>query len=216
MNIADKNAADRSFSRLRKAIYDMDFENDGYNAYKKGKITTKDMCYTAMFAMIIAVCSWISIPMTVPFTLQTFGVFAALGVLGGKKGTAAVIVYVLLGVVGLPVFAGFKLGIGALLGTTGGYIIGFVLSGIAYWAITNRFGTKLTVTVIAMAVGLIVCYAFGTAWFMFVYTRSRGAVTLWSALGRCVFPFIIPDAVKIALAVFVSEKAGKYASLKKA
>lgn len=194
----------------------MDFENDVYNDDKKVKFTVRDMCFIAMFAVIIAVCSWISVPLTVPITLQTFGVFAALGVLGGKKGTIAVIVYVLLGTVGLPVFAGFKLGIGTLLGTTGGYIIGFVLSGIVYWAITDKFGTKLAVTVIAMALGLLVCYAFGTAWFMLVYTRSKGAVTLWSALGWCVFPFIIPDAIKIALAILVSERVGKYAALKKA
>lgn len=194
----------------------MEFENDVYNDDKKVKFTVRDMCFIAMFAVIIAVCSWISVPLTVPITLQTFGVFAALGVLGGKKGTIAVIVYVLLGAVGLPVFAGFKLGIGTLLGTTGGYIIGFVLSGIVYWAITDKFGTKLAVTVIAMALGLLVCYAFGTAWFMIVYTRSKGAVTLWSALGWCVFPFIIPDAIKIALAILVSERVGKYAALKKA
>ena len=194
----------------------MDFENDVYNDDKKEKFTVRDMCFIAMFAVIIAVCSWISVPLTVPITLQTFGVFAALGVLGGKKGTIAVIVYVLLGAVGLPVFAGFKLGIGTLLGTTGGYIIGFVLSGIVYWAITDKFGTKLAVTVIAMALGLLVCYAFGTAWFMIVYTGSKGTVTLWSALGWCVFPFIIPDAIKIALAILVSERVGKYAALKKA
>ncbi len=194
----------------------MDFENDVYNDDKKVKFTVRDMCFIAMFAVIIAVCSWISVPLTVPITLQTFGVFAALGVLGGKKGTIAVIVYVLLGAVGLPVFAGFKLGIGTLLGTTGGYIIGFVLSGIVYWAITDKFGTKLAVTVIAMALGLLVCYAFGTAWFMIVYTGSKGTVTLWSALGWCVFPFIIPDAIKIALAILVSERVGKYAALKKA
>lgn len=194
----------------------MDFENDVYNDDKKVKFTVRDMCFIAMFAVIIAVCSWISVPLTVPITLQTFGVFAALGVLGGKKGTIAVIVYVLLGAVGLPVFAGFKLGIGTLLGTTGGYIIGFVLSGIVYWAITDKFGTKLAVTVIAMALGLLVCYAFGTAWFMIVYTGSKGTVTLWSALGWCVFPFIIPDAIKIALAILVSERVGKYAALKRA
>ena len=194
----------------------MEFENDVYNDDKKVKFTVRDMCFIAMFAVIIAVCSWISVPLTVPITLQTFGVFAALGVLGGKKGTIAVIVYVLLGAVGLPVFAGFKLGIGTLLGTTGGYIIGFVLSGIVYWAITDKFGIKLAVTVIAMALGLLVCYAFGTAWFMIVYTRSKGAVTLWSALGWCVFPFIIPDAIKIALAILVSERVGKYAALKRA
>ncbi len=76
---------------------------------------TYDLVYIAVFAVVMAVCSWISIPAQVPFTLQTFGVFMAVGVLGGKRGTMAVLVYVLLGAVGVPVFAGFSGGIGALL-----------------------------------------------------------------------------------------------------
>ena len=92
------------------------------------KMQTLDMAYIGLFAVVIAICSWISIPTVVPFTLQTFAVFLAVAVLGGKRGTLAVIVYVLLGAVGLPVFSGFKGGIGVLLNTTGGYIIGFVFS----------------------------------------------------------------------------------------
>ena len=69
---------------------------------------TYDLVYIAVFAVVMAVCSWISIPAQVPFTLQTFGVFMAVGVLGGKRGTMAVLVYVLLGAVGVPVFAGFS------------------------------------------------------------------------------------------------------------
>lgn len=72
-----------------------------------GRSKTYDLVYIAVFAVVMAVCSWISIPAQVPFTLQTFGVFMAVGVLGGKRGTLAVLVYVLLGAVGVPVFAGF-------------------------------------------------------------------------------------------------------------
>lgn len=89
---------------------------------------TYDMVYIAVFAVIMAICSWISIPAQVPFTLQTFGVFVAVGVLGGKRGTLAVLVYILLGALGIPVFAGFQGGMGILLGTTGGYIVGFLFS----------------------------------------------------------------------------------------
>ena len=78
-----------------------------------GRSKTYDLVYIAVFAVVMAVCSWISIPAQVPFTLQTFGVFMAVGVLGGKRGTLAVLVYVLLGAVGVPVFAGFSGGIGA-------------------------------------------------------------------------------------------------------
>ena len=124
----------------------------------------------------------------------------AVGVLGGKRGTLAVLVYVLLGAVGVPVFAGFSGGIGALLGNAGGYIIGFIFSALVMWAIEHVFGRKPVVQIISMIVGLIVCYAFGTAWFMFAYTRSTGPVGLMAVLGWCVFPFIIPDLIKIALA----------------
>lgn len=167
----------------------------------KSKWSAKDMAYVAIMAVVIAICSWISIPTTVPFTLQTFAVFLAVGVLGGRRGTFAVLVFILLGAVGVPVFAGFQGGIGVLLGTTGGYIIGFLLSALLYWAMTRALGEKTPVMVAAMVLGLIVCYAFGTAWFMIVYARNSGAIGLGTALGWCVFPFVIPDLVKIALAV---------------
>ena len=161
-------------------------------------------------AVIIAVCSWISIPTTVPFTLQTFGVFMAVGLLGGKKGTISVLVYILLGAVGVPVFAGFSGGIGVLFGTTGGYIVGFLLSGLVYWAMTAAFGEKLPIMIIAMVIGLLVCYAFGTAWFMIVYAKNTEPIGLMTALGWCVFPFIIPDCIKIALAVVLTKQLKKY------
>ena len=85
---------------------------------------TRDMALCALFAALLAVCAWLVIPIgDVPFTLQTFGVFAALGLLGGKRGTIAIAVYLLLGAVGAPVFAGFKGGPGALFGATGGCLL---------------------------------------------------------------------------------------------
>lgn len=168
------------------------------------------MVYIAIFAVLMAVCSWISIPTTVPFTLQTFGVFIAVGILGGKRGTLAVLVYILLGAVGVPVFAGFQGGIGAIAGTTGGYIVGFLFSALVMWAIEKLFGRKPVVQIISMVVGLAVCYAFGTVWFMVVYGRTVGAVGLGAVLGWCVIPFIIPDLVKIALAFGLSRKLRQY------
>ena len=94
---------------------------------------TMDLAYVAVCAALMAVCSWISIPATVPFTLQTFAVFCSLGLLGGRRGTAAILVYLLLGALGVPVFAGFSGGIGILFGTTGGYLLGFILMGLIYW-----------------------------------------------------------------------------------
>lgn len=173
------------------------------------KWRTVDLAYTALFAVLIAVCAWVSIPMTVPFTLQTFAVFAALATLGGRRGTFAVVGYILLGAVGLPVFSGFQGGLGVLLGATGGYILGFFCSALLYWAVTARFGNRLAAKAVAMALGLLVCYAFGTVWFLVVYARSAGSVGLLTALGWCVFPFILPDLVKLALALLVSNRLEK-------
>ena len=167
---------------------------------------TYDMVYIGVFTVLIAVCSWISIPAAVPFTLQTFGVFMAVEVLGGKRGTMAVLVYILMGAVGLPVFAGFQGGIGVIFNTTGGYIVGFLCSALIMWAAESLFGKKPLVRLLSMAAGLIACYVLGTIWFMVVYGRTTGAVGLMTVLGWCVIPFIIPDLVKIGLAYFISRK----------
>lgn len=166
----------------------------------------RDMIYMALFAVIIAVCAWLSIPGPISFTMQTCGVFAAVGILGGKRGTGAVLLYLLMGAVGLPVFANFTGGVGRLLGVTGGYIVGFLFSALVMWLMEHIWGDRLGVLLGSMIVGLLVCYAFGTAWFMFVYTRNTGSIGLWSALMMCVIPYLIPDALKIALAVFLSKK----------
>lgn len=168
------------------------------------KMKTLDMVYIALFACLMAICSWISVPGEVPFTLQTMGVFLAIGLLGGKRGTLAVLVYILMGAVGLPVFSGFTGGIGKLVGVTGGYIVGFLASALVMWAMEALLGRKKWVLVLSMVVGLLICYAFGTAWFMVLYTNSKGAITLGAVLGMCVIPYIIPDAIKIAVALLLT------------
>lgn len=180
------------------------------NAAATSKSKTYDLVYIGVFAVLMAVCSWISIPTAVPFTLQTFGVFMAVGVLGGKKGTASVGLYLLFGVLGVPVFAGMTGGIGVLLGTTGGYIIGFFFSALVMWAMEKLPGKRSVIQVISMIIGLLVCYTFGTLWFMMVYMKNQGAVGLMTVLGWCVIPFIIPDILKIVLAYGLSRKLKKY------
>lgn len=170
--------------------------------------------FMGLFAALIAVCSQIQIPGAVPFTLQTFAVFLAVGLLGGKRGTVSVLIYILLGAIGLPVFAGFKGGIGALLGTTGGYIIGFIFSALvmlAFEKISVKGKVKKMILLgISMVAGLIVCYAFGTAWFMTVYTNTKEPIGIATALSWCVIPFIIPDIIKIALALTLTSRLKRF------
>ena len=111
--------------------------------------------------------------------------------------------------VGLPVFAGFKGGIGVLLGATGGYILGFLGSALTVWGMERLLGRRGWVLALSMVLGLVVCYAFGTAWFLAVYTRTSGPMSLSAALGLCVLPFVLPDAIKIALALLVGRRVGQ-------
>lgn len=159
----------------------------------------------ALMAVLIAVCSWISIQTVVPFTLQTFAVFCALELLGGARGTIAVAVYLLLGAVGVPVFAGFTGGLGILLGSTGGYLLGFLLTGLVYW-LFERLGRSLWLHVAALLLGLALCYAFGTLWFIEVYSRANGPLSVMTALSWCVLPFLLPDGLKLALALLLSAR----------
>ena len=172
----------------------------------KKNYKTIDLVYIALGAVLITICSWISIPTTVPFTMQTFAVFFVLSILGGKRGTVAIIVYVLLGAVGVPVFAQFTSGIGILFGNTGGYIVGFIFMGLVYWLIVHFLGKKLWVEILAMVIGLAVCYSFGTVWFMIVYVQANGAVGLAMVLAWCVIPFIIPDLIKLGLALTLARR----------
>ncbi len=176
---------------------------------KKG-FSLQDMVLCALFAAILAVSAWLTVPGEVPFTLQTFGVFAALGLLGGKRGTIAIALYLVLGAVGLPVFSGFRGGFGVLLGTTGGYIFGFLLSGLLYWALTALLGNKGWVRLLAMVLGLLLCYAAGTGWFLLVYLQKTGPISLGVVLAKCVVPFLLPDAVKLTLAWLLSHRLARH------
>ena len=177
----------------------------------KRKYETIDLAYMALGAVLIALCSWISIPAVVPFTMQTFAVFLVLLILGGKRGTMTIVVYVLLGAVGLPVFSQFGAGIGVLLGSTGGYILGFIFMGLTYRLVTGAAGRSRTSKVrwaeaAALVLGLLVLYAFGTAWYMFMYARTQGGAGLMSVLLLCVIPFVIPDLIKLALALALARR----------
>jgi len=176
---------------------------------KEKKTKVRDLVYIAVMAAIIAVCSWISIPGELPFTLQTMGVFCAVGLLGGKRGTAAVAVYVLLGAVGLPVFSGFTGGLWRLMGATGGYIVGFLLGAAAYWLLTALLGTKAWAMALGMGLALLICYAFGTVWYVTVYAAGTGGVGFALALSRCVAPFILPDLAKLGASLLIVRSVSK-------
>lgn len=173
------------------------------------QMKTKDIVSIALFVTLLAMCAWIYIPMTIPFTMQTFAVFLAMLVLGGKKGTIVILIYLLSGLIGLPVFSGGAAGPAVLFGPTGGYMTGWIFMGLIYYAgehFTSKFVKKPHI--LSLVAGLFICYFFGTFWFMNIYTK--GSTDFPAAFSVCVFPFIIPDFVKLALAYTVSKRIKKY------
>ncbi len=179
----------------------------------KNSSKTYDLVLEAICAALITICSWISLNvMDIPFTLQTFGILLVLFTVGGKRGTISILVYLLLGLIGVPVFAGFKSGPAALAGPTGGFIVGFLVGALVYWALDSlwlkRYKksniSRLIVSVIEGVVFELVLYVYGVIWFMFVYTRNTGEIGLGAVLGMCVIPFLIPDAVKLLAAASAS------------
>ncbi len=183
----------------------MTAETDSITRSKDKKIFhTIDITYIGAAVALITVCSWISIPTTIPFTLQTFAVMLAVLLLGGMRGTIAITVYILLGAVGVPVFSGFTGGIAKLMGPTGGYIIGFLGTALVMWAFEKILGKKLWVYITAIILGLVVCYTFGTMWFIKLYTADDGSkATLAMALSACVIPYLIPEVIKVVLALTI-------------
>ena len=164
---------------------------------------SRDIALMGMLLGIMVISSWISIPMTVPFTLQTFAIFLTILVLGTWRGFFVVLSYIALGLFGLPVFSGFKSGFVAIAGPSGGYILGFLLTAIVTGKLLEFLPDKKIYRYLSMFIGLVVCYSFGTFWFVNMYTKS--AMNFSRALPLCVIPFIIPDVLKILLADYIAK-----------
>lgn len=152
----------------------------------------KPLVYTAVMAALITVCAWITIPTVVPFTLQTFAIFLAVGVLGGKLGSLAVGVYLLLGAVGLPVFSGFAGGAASLLNVTGGFLWGFLPMALLC-GLGSRRG-KLPALLLGLC-GLMVCHGWGVVQFALVQS-----LPLWTAFLTASAPYLLKDVVSLAAA----------------
>lgn len=162
------------------------------------KNSIKQITMTAMFVALTIVLSQIAIPLPftdVPLSLATLAVFLSGAILGPVRGTIAQAVYVVMGLVGLPVFANFSGGFARVLGPTGGYIWGYIVAAFLIGLIVSKGGHRFWIYPVAMAVGMAGCYALGTAWYM-IYA----GVNLWAALLLCVAPFLAGDAIKIVLA----------------
>lgn len=172
------------------------------------KFGARNIAFIGMSVALMAICSWISIPATIPFTLQTFAIFITLYILGFRDGSIAIITYITLGVIGVPVFSNFGGGLGVLMGPTGGYILGFIPICLVYFLFEVITKKAIWGRIVSSIIGLAVCYFVGTVWFLVVYNNIND-MTITNALMLCVVPFIIPDLIKIFLGLFISIKLNK-------
>ena len=167
---------------------------------------TKDLTAAALLAALAAVCAQLILPTPwgVPVSLGTLAVFLAAGLLGAKGASVSMLIYLALGAVGVPVFAGFRGGPGVLAGPTGGYLVGYLaLAALGGW-LCGRLPHRKYRLPLAFACGLAACYVLGTLWFAVSTVTPVG-----SALALCVLPYLPADAVKIAAAVVLCNRIEK-------
>lgn len=202
-------------------------ENKTDESAEKRRKHIRDLCYIALCAAVMVICSWLyfNIPATeIPITLQTLGVCMTAGFLGWKRGTLSVLAYILLGICGIPVFSGYK-NFYALIGSpSAGYVIGFIFTALIVGVATDklrfigdRFTNKvksqiiqLVILAVAMVIGVAICYVFGTLWYLFIYKGSATAENLQIALTYCVYPYIVPDLIKIVAATVLVNRLKRY------
>ena len=164
------------------------------------KINIRNLTFIALFAAILAVLAPISIQMVpVSFSLSIIGVFLAGLFLDKYSATIAMIVYIMLGAFGLPVFAGYKGGVPILIGPTGGYIIAYIFMAFIIAFICEKSSYHPVAAVLGMMLALLICYIFGTIWLAAVSTK----LTFITALPYAVYPFIPFDIIKIAVCTVV-------------
>ena len=156
-------------------------------------MNVKDITIIPLMTALICIFSPFSIPIgLIPLSLSTFAVYLAAGILGARKGSAAVLIYILMGAIGLPVFSGFSGGIQKLFGVTGGFIIGYLPCVYISGYFITKAEEKRWLYIIGIILGTIACYTIGTIWFM-----VQTSVNFLSAFTTCIFPFIPGDIIKI-------------------
>ena len=171
-----------------------------------GDSYVKKLVYASLFTALTAVAAWVTIPLPyVPITLQTFFVTLAGAVLGAYFGALSMLVYLLLGFIGLPVFSGGRSGLGVLAGATGGYLIGFVLcAAIVGFLVERKKSPGIVWYCLSMAAGTLVLYACGAAWLSVIMHWD-----LIQALVVGALPFVPGDILKIIVAAFIAQRVNK-------
>lgn len=173
---------------------------------KKRRNSVRTMIFISLFATLMCIGAWLHFPSPVPATMQTFVAMCALGIMGGKNTFIMLTVYIMLGVLGLPVFSGFQSGFGALAGPTAGFIWGFLI-GVPVFALAQKsIKNKKYSLYIGYILYIIIHYIPGALWYCVFSFGEISFSRLLSSLTVTVFPFILPDAIKVFIAGITVKK----------
>ncbi len=165
----------------------------------KKKFNVYQIVFIGIMSAIICILGPLSFPIgVVPISFTNLAIFFVLYILGMKKGTISYIIYLLIGLTGIPVFSGFSGGPSKLLGPTGGYLIGFMFMALIAGFFIDKFFDKWFLCIIGMVLGTTICYILGTIWLSYQANMSIGA-----ALIAGVIPFIPGDLIKIFIAAYL-------------
>ena len=166
--------------------------------------STYDIALISVFVAVISVCSFITVPFAVPFTMQVFGVFLSVGLLGMKRGVICIAAYILLGLTGAPVFSSFQGGIQVLMGQTGGFLVGFVIAALVSGFIIDKWAQSFKTVLMSMLCGLLSCYLCGVSWLFAAFNFEFKSVIILT------LPLLVFDVLKVTLAAYLSLKLKKY------
>ena len=171
---------------------------------EKRKITTQQMALVAIMTALTCILAPFSLPIgPVPISLTNLVIYFSLYLLGWKLGTLSYVIYLLIGLVGVPVFSGFTAGPAKLFGPTGGYLIGFIPMAIIAGIVIDKFSQRW-IQILGMIVGTAICYAFGTAWF-----SIQAAYTVSAGIAVCVITIIPADLIKMVIAMIIGPEIRK-------
>lgn len=169
---------------------------------RENKLTIKTIALIAVMTAVTCVLAPLSLPIgPVPISLTNLAIYFGLYILGVKKESLSYIVYMLIGLAGLPVFSNFTGGVGKLFGPTGGYIIGFLPMAVIAGIFIDRTKGKLFPSLLGMVLGTVICYALGTIWLAY-----QANMDFKAALFAGVIPFIPGDLIKMVLAAVLGPK----------
>lgn len=165
----------------------------------------KNIAIIGVVTAIICILGPLSIQIgVVPISFTNLAIYLGLYILGTKRGTISYLVYVLIGLVGVPVFSAFSAGPQKLFGPTGGYIIGFIPMAVIAGLFIEKSGRKIVLSMVGMILGTAVCYVFGTVWLAYQMNLTFG-----QALATGVTPFIVGDLIKMVLMAVIGPQIYK-------